>query len=568
MQNYFKVIKDCHPQLRHYVDEREHNLLMAGGLFLAYAHICKKEEINQYRDLVSIARLVGFESHRLEELSLHRYEYLTDELLNRLARVIQEDDATTDPGRFVAEVLQEMCQNSSRNEAWNGASFSLLEAMTDWTKDASRVVVVDSMPTPLTGLVVDRGNPVSLYVYSREMASLAKVAAKYIGLDIESHVMSYGELNKFSSTPERGTGLVEIFPFGDASFYSPIEKYLDDVSGSMAVVLPPAMGYATNLISIRKAMLDSGRLYAIVSFPSGVLSYANIPVELYLLSPKENHHENVRMVSLIDERFWENRPSRRGARSFSEAGIAMIENVLANGKLREGESLVPVIDLLNSKDACLSVDRYVISPEVATSAALMKRFQRKLKDVAEIIRPVPVRHAEESGDEYREVGSPDINVIGVIESAGRQVFVDRQKISKGFENMVLREDDIVFYIKGNVGTCGLVKNAGTNWICGQSAVIIRLRSDVNGVPPEVLMRYLRSETMSNYLSTLVSGTTIRFLAVKSVENLPIPSLADTDIKIQEQQFQEQLSLMSEIEMLKKRIQTLSLGTLSEKWADA
>ena len=538
---------------------------MICALFLAYAYICREEDISQYRDLSSVASLVGLDNYRIEELHLCHYEYLTDELLNRLAHEFQDANVSKEPGKFIANVFHQLSQRYGSKGGGNSASFSLLEAMTDWTKHASRVVVVDSMPSPLMGLVADRGNPVSWYVYSREMASLAKVAAEYIGLDIESHVVSYGELNKFGSTLERGTGLVEIFPFGDASFYSPIEKYLNDVPGPMAVVFPPLMGYATNLKAIRRTMLDSGRLYAIVSFPSGVLCNATIPVELYLLSPKGNLHENVRMVSLSDERFWENRPSRRGVRSFSEAGIAMIANVFENGTLSGSEALVSVSDLLKSKDACLSVDRYVMSPEVVASMALLKQFPRKLKDVAEIIRPVPVRHAEESGDEYREVGNSDINVIGVIESAGRQVSVDPLKISKGFESMVLRDDDIVFYIKGNVGTCGLVKNANPNWICGQSAVVIRLRTDVDGISPEILMRYLRSEAVSNYLSTLVSGTTVRFIAVKVVENLPIPTLVATEVKYQEQQFQEQLALMSEIEKLKKRIQALALRMLPESW---
>ncbi|EJX01767.1 Type I restriction enzyme (modification subunit), partial [gut metagenome] len=365
-----------------------------------------------------------------------------------------------------------------------------------------------------------------------------------MGLNIQSHLIPFDEMISFSSSVEAGTGMLEIFPFGSVgSSYcaSQLENLLDNIPGPIAAILPPMMGFGSNLISSRRKLLESGRLHAIVSFPPGVFSGTSIPVDLYLISSKGmNPQEKVRMVSFFDDSFWESRPSRRGVRNFSANGIAQICNVLVSSPLDKHEALVSVEELLNSHDANLSVDHYVVDQTVVATKKLLDKFPRKLKDVADIVRPVPVRHTanatDKHGDEYREVGIQDINGIGVVETVSKSVFVEREKISKGFENMVLRDGDIVLFIKGNVGTCGLVNSGASNRICSQSAVIIRLRNDVKGISHVTMLRYLSSKLVLNYLATLTSGTSVRFLSVKMLENLPIPVFTEEAIQIHEQRF--------------------------------
>lgn len=568
MQNYVKTLRASFPRFRN-LREFDCDLLMACTLFLAYAHICQKRNVRHLTDLLSMVRLLGLDEARFEGEDL-RVQCLSNELLGTLSQEFLTGDACRNPGRFVAEVFQEFGLIPSRFGNWSGFSFSLLEVMKEWTQGASKVVLRDSGTSPLVGLVSDSRVPVEWYVSFKEIVSLARVVSAYMGLDIQSHFIHFDEKNSFSSSVEAGTGMLEIFPFGSPiSSYcsSQLENLVDNILGPIAAILPPLMGFSATQSSSRRKMLESGRLYAIVSFPTGIMTSPAIPVDLYLLSPKGTSPQTaVRMVSLSSELFWESRPSRRGVRNFSKAGIAAIKNVLADGPLSECETLVSVEDLLRSKDAKLSVDRYVFEPSIVSAKRLLEKFPRTLSDVADIVRPVPVQHAEVNGQEFREVGSQDITGIGTVESVSKPVFVDHSKISKGFENMVLRDGDIVFFIKGNVGTCALVSSGAPNRICSQSAVIIRLRNDVTGISYATMLRYLRSETVSSYLSTLVSGTTVRFISVKMVEKLPIPVLSEGEIQIQEQLFQKQQSLMAEIENLKLQIQTLSLVTLPENWA--
>lgn len=568
MQNYVKTLRASFPRFRN-LREFDCDLLMACTLFLAYAHICQKRDVRHLTDLLSMVRLLGLDEARFEGEDL-RVQCLSNELLGTLSQEFLIGDACRNPGRFVAEVFQEFGLIQNRFGNWSGFSFSLLEVMKEWTQGASKVVVRDSGTSPLVGLVADGRVPVEWYVPFKEIASLARVVADYMGLDIQSHLIHFDEKNSFSSSVRAGTGMLEIFPFGSAgSSYcsSQLENLVDNIPGPIAAILPPIMGFSAAQSSSRRKLLESGRLYAIVSFPSGVFAGSVKYVDLYLLSPKGMiQQEKVRMVSLCTESFWESRPSRRGVRNFSKAGIVAVENVLADGPLGDYETLVSVDDLLRSKDANLSVDRYVVDPAIVTAKRLLEKFPRTLSDVADIVRPVPVQHAEVNGQEFREVGIQDITGIGTVEAVSKPVFVDREKISKGFENMVLRDGDLVFFIKGNVGTCALVKSGAPNRICSQSAVIIRLRNDVKGISYATMLRYLRSETVSNYLSTLTSGTTVRFISAKMVESLPIPLLPEDEIQIQEQRFQEQQALLTEIENLKKKIQALSLVTLPENWA--
>lgn len=568
MQNYVKTVRASFPQFRNLRDF-DRDLLIACTLFLAYAHICKKRDVRHLTDLLSMVHMLGLDEARFEGEDL-RVQCLSDELLENLSQEFLTGDVCRNPGRFVAEVFQEFGLIPNRFGNWSGFSFSLLEVMKEWTQEASKVVIRDSGTSPLVGLVADGRVPVEWYVPFKEIASLARVVAEYMGLDIQSHFIHFDEKNSFSSSVEAGTGMLEIFPFGlPRSSYcsSQLENLVDNIPGPIAAILPPMMGFSATQSSSRRKLLESGRLYAIVSFPSGVFAGTGVYVDLYLMSPKEMiPREKVRMVSLCAESFWENRPSRRGVRNFSKAGIDAIKNVLADGPLSDCETLVSVDDLLHSKNANLSVDRYVVDPVIVTAKRLLEKFPRTLSDVADIIRPVPVQHAEVNGQEFREVGALDIDAIGTVETVSKSVFVDREKISKGFENMVLRDGDLVFFIKGNVGTCALVKSGDPNRICSQSAVIIRLRNDVKGISYATMLRYLRSETVSNYLSTLTSGTTVRFISAKMVESLPIPLLPEGEIQIQEQQYQEQQALLTEIENLKKKIQALSLVTLPENWA--
>ena len=565
MQNYVKTLKAFFPRFRNLRDF-DCDLLMACTLFLAYADICKKRDVHHLTDGLSMAHLLGMDEALIEGEDL-RVQCLSDELLGALSQEFLTGDVCRNPGRFVADVFQGLGLISDR---WLGFSFSLLEVMKEWTQGASKVVIRGSGTSPLVGLIADGRVPVEWYVPIKGIASLARVVAEYMELDIQSHLIHFDEKNSFSSSVEAGTGAVEVFPFGSQrSSYcsSQLENLVDNIPGPIAAILPPIMGFSASQSSSRRKVLESGRLYAIVSFPSGIMASSAIPLDLYLMSPKGMIPlEKVRMVSLCAESFWENRPSRRGVRNFSKAGIATLKNVLADGPLSDCETLVSVEDLLRSKDVNLSVDRYVVDPTIVTAKRLLEKFPRTLSDVADIVRPVPVQHAEVNGQEFREVGIQDITGIGTVEAVSKPVFVDHRKISKGFENMVLRDGDIVFFIKGNVGTCALVTSGAPNRICSQSAVIIRLRNDVTGISYATMLRYLRSETVSSYLSTLLSGTTVRFISVKMVEKLPLPVLSEGEIQIQEQLFQKQQSLMAEIENLKLQIQTLSLVTLPDNWA--
>lgn len=561
MLNFFKTLRGHVIRLN--LSEIEYEQVLACALFLAYAHACLKKDISDVRELSAVAGLIGLDDDRDEVRGL-RGRHLTDELLETLGFELKSSSICEDPGRFVAEVFKQLGEEGSRDGNWSGASFSLLETMVEWTKGAGRVAVVDRAVSALAPLLASRSVPVDLYVRTKEMACLARVASQYLGLDLHEHVLEYDEIRQLFSELNGSTGLVEMHPRSQSDCCSEIDRLADIVPGPVAAALPPTVASHANYAETRKRLLESGRLYAIVSLPAGLLTFSSSPLDLYLLSAKDAPRcDRVRMLAMKDERFWDRPATYHGVRNFSEAGLAAIRNLLAQGEPGESEALVPADDLLKTREVSLAVERHVVSREVLDSIEFLKHFPRTLGDVAEIVRPKPIRHSMTKGRPFQEVAQ-GINEFGVIDGVGRHVFVE-EELSDSFKAMILHPGDILYFIKGPVGECGLVCDGPDNWICSQTSVVIRLRPGVRGMTPTVLMRYLRSETVVKYFSAFISGAAARYLPLTALLSLPVPELSDEELRREEEQFQKQLAMLREISKIREEARGLSLRSIPCRW---
>lgn len=485
---------------------------------------------------------------------------LSKEMVDVFKDGFEKDDISNQPGGFFSEVVSQYLLTKGRFA--NVLSRSLSELVVNWCGRSKYVVLSGSGVNPLQGLLSD------LNISSGSFHSEKNIRVCLNLLNLDAHICTSESwpLRKCKSEKTDLIGLADFNVCTLNAIPEALEELPKDFTGNSVFVTTRNFGISMKDVDTRLRLIETGRLYAVVDLPSGIMSGLNIPASLYLVGDIASKYKEVRMVRLSDEKYWEPRPSRRGLRVLSKAGQAVVENILNGGSLSECERTISA-EALRHTGAFFSVERYVVASEVVESVELLERFNTKLGQVADLIRPVPLKYAENlAGDEYFEVGNSDINLIGVIEKPLKCVYVNPSKASKGFEKMQLRRGDIVFYLKGVVGVCGLVDEVDGRWIASQSAVVIRLRED-SSLPADVLLRYLRTDVVAQYISSVAYGTSVRYMSVKSLADLPVPQLSKKEITEQRKLFLRQQELLTSIDKMKLEIQNCSLQDIPANWLD-
>ena len=323
--------------------------------------------------------------------------------------------------------------------------------------------------------------------------------------------------------------------------------------------------------AVLDTLVKTGRLYAIIDIPQFFMPLQSGPFSLLLIAPAGERNSSVRMVSLED-------PSLAGdvipgtgglGRRFSEKGAKLLQAVAERAPLDPAhEAAVPSESLYGADIGAFQTSRYVMSGSERQSVERVGRFGRRLGDIARIIRPLPLRRpgAGSAGREFLEANAADINELGFIERPRKRVTL-AEKTTKGFEQTRLVPGDIVLFIKGQLGVCGLVsENADGNWIFSQSAVLIRLKRGADGIIASTLLRYLRSEDVQAYLrcKCAMPGT-VPYMLVGAVAEIPVPNLDDMRLTSDWHVFEEQKRLWKRIEELRGELHGMDITTIPDTW---
>jgi type I restriction enzyme M protein len=338
----------------------------------------------------------------------------------------------------------------------------------------------------------------------------------------------------------------------------------------------------------REEVVMSGLLRAVIALPDGLLTGTNIPVNLLVFDKKE-HTDSIVFIDARSEQFFEPRKERRGSKN-RLTGIESITELFSQP--RDGvTSRIVSREECRNRDFDLSVGQYVISNELAVLQGGLDTGQHvPLERVTSLIirgQSPPV------GEDkiqllFYEIGAADIGPDGIVRTPKKEVFVDEKDLHGAFSKQILRPGDIVMAVKGSVGTVGRVEQDGlsddwsipmirvldgtdvtlspsvvpaiasTNWIVGQSYVLIRANEQID---PIVLFMYLRSKVAQSWIKSKATGTTVPNLQKQYIQSLPVilPSLEEqASIKARYSQIME---IVSNIENLQKQLEDL----LDEDW---
>jgi type I restriction-modification system DNA methylase subunit len=307
----------------------------------------------------------------------------------------------------------------------------------------------------------------------------------------------------------------------------------------------------------RRALLDSGRLQAVMGVPSGMM-FANtwIKTSLLVISAAEASSDTVRFVDLGHHTL-----SQKGRRGRAEILDDVSWREVLNGEVPDDQTLARdvVRDEIIENNTVLVPERYLnVGTREQIDALLAQSDVAELSEVVELIRPVTISADEEGEYTLFEAAPGDVNERGFVSTPKREITVDRAKFNKAL-NQQLRPGDVLLSIKGTVGVVGLVaddaprEGEDTIWTAGQSLMILRPKKRVS-MSNLALYEYLSNDIVQDYIKSIAGGAAIQTLAMKDLKGLAIPMPDEETIKSIEEGFAERQAIFDEIDEMKMKLE--------------
>ena len=217
-------------------------------------------------------------------------------------------------------------------------SHSLNELLALWVKDADTIGFFN--PTLLSefpfmfasGDASYSGKRVLTNASSNTLAELFYILAQTKILQTETTGPSIDQF--FMRSP---SSLICIAPRDDCAADDPnsvarvIAQSLLWVKGKLAFVVPEWFRHAYHLDGIRRKMVMSRRLSAVIDLPAGMTYKAmnsSDPVCVLLFDEEVVSNKEVRFISMLDEKLWDTPFSKDRKRELSQDGIALRELIL------------------------------------------------------------------------------------------------------------------------------------------------------------------------------------------------------------------------------------------------
>lgn len=313
---------------------------------------------------------------------------------------------------------------------------------------------------------------------------------------------------------------------GDLAFISHALASLGEDGKAIVVTTEGALFRGGAEGTIRKNIIASDLIEAVISLPSGLHEHTGIPINLVLFNKnKDSSRKNKILLVKAEDCFTE---IGRSKRMLSETDIQKIVKVVHNGE--EISEFSTFIETKDIQDDSLLPSRYLLASEVNLVGfgkvsfaldALKKVDTMPLKDVASFFRGFNVgsKNVESEDGEYRIVKLSDVQDGKLrLNDISRYTIENNAKI----EMYVLRKGDVILSIRGQTLKVAIIPEDDNKLLLSQNFLGIRCGNNLNS---EFLKLYLESPVGQYLLTNMMSGTAIATLSRNDVETLEIPLLA-------------------------------------------
>ena len=325
-----------------------------------------------------------------------------------------------------------------------------------------------------------------------------------------------------------------------------IENMVYSITGRFCVIVSLGFTFRLgNTAKIRNEVLDTRRLQAVAELPAGFLPNSGISCAALFFAPKTDFQDSVMFINLSGGEF---RDRERSSRMFTVLNNPAVE-ILKSGLAGTEYELCKKVSYseIESGGNVITPSRYVLSAEVQSSQEQILKGSTRLSEIVDFVR-VQVGRKENEGEIYYEVTAGDINPAGLVEQPERAIHLSKDNPALKSQ---LRQNDLIFAIKGSVGKVGLITGTPCNWVVNQSFVILRLKN--KDWPVEFVFRQLKSNAMKNYIQSKTTGSVIPSLTMAELRELPL--IAPTPHLVEKQKFrhERQIKLVKQIRELQKEL---------------
>lgn len=325
-----------------------------------------------------------------------------------------------------------------------------------------------------------------------------------------------------------------------------IENMVYSITGRFCVIVSLGFTFRLgNTAKIRNEVLDTRRLQAVAELPTGFLPNSGISCAALFFAPKTDFQDSVMFINLSGGEF---RDRERSSRMFTVLNSPAVE-ILKSGLAGTEYELCKKVSYseIESGGNVITPSRYVLSAEVQNSQEQILKGSTRLSEIVDFVR-VQVGRKENEGELYYEVTAGDINPAGLVEQPERAIHLSKDNPALKSQ---LRQNDLIFAIKGSVGKVGLITGTPCNWVVNQSFVILRLKN--KDWPVEFVFRQLKSNAMKNYIQSKTTGSVIPSLTMAELRELPL--IAPTPHLVEKQKFrhERQIKLVKQIRELQKEL---------------
>lgn len=359
----------------------------------------------------------------------------------------------------------------------------------------------------------------------------------------ELPVMQYEEIKRNQESFDAGF----TFPPLDKDMQEQIiENMVYSITGRFCVIVSLGFTFRLgNTAKIRNEVLDTRRLQAVAELPAGFLPNSGISCAALFFAPKTDFQDSVMFINLSGGEF---RDRERSSRMFTVLNSPAVE-ILKSGLAGTEYELCKKVSYseIESGSQVITPSRYVLSAEVQSSQEQILKGSTRLSEIVDFVR-VQVGRKENEGELYYEVTAGDINPAGLVEQPERAIHLSKENPALKSQ---LKQNDLIFAIKGSVGKVGLITGTPCNWVVNQSFVILRLKN--KDWPVEFVFRQLKSNAMKNYIQSKTTGSVIPSLTMAELRELPL--IAPTPHLIEKQKFrhERQIKLVKQIRELQKEL---------------
>ena len=325
-----------------------------------------------------------------------------------------------------------------------------------------------------------------------------------------------------------------------------IENMVYSITGRFCVIVSLGFTFRLgNTAKIRNEVLDTRRLQAVAELPTGFLPNSGISCAALFFAPKTDFQDSVMFINLSGGEF---RDRERSSRMFTVLNNPAVE-ILKSGLAGTEYELCKKVSYseIESGGNVITPSRYVLSAEVQSSQEQILKGSTRLSEIVDFVR-VQVGRKENEGELYYEVTAGDINPAGLVEQPERAIHLSKDNPALKSQ---LKQNDLIFAIKGSVGKVGLITGTPCNWVVNQSFVILRLKN--KDWPVEFVFRQLKSNAMKNYIQSKTTGSVIPSLTMAELRELPL--IAPTPHLVERQRFrhERQIKLVKQIRELQKEL---------------